>query len=121
VVAKRALASISLALILVLVTGCGGEGDEPEPARVEVRKEEPRLLTFAQVTRLRFGTPRVKILRQFGPPLRRQRVRPYGVVATCYRYRAANDATGQIDPYTEFRLCYDRRDRLSLKSTAPPK
>ena len=60
------------------------------------------------------------MIRQIGPPVRRQKVKPYGVVASCFRYSVMDDMTGEVDPRFEFRLCYDRRDRLSLKSTAPP-
>ena len=75
---------------------------------------------FTRVSSLRLGTPRAIVVRQIGRPARSQKVRPYGVVARCFRYLAMDEATGQIDPRYEFRLCYDRRDRLSFKSTAPP-
>lgn len=108
------------ALTLMLTTACGAESDEVVRTRERPPQETSRPLSFAQVSRLRFGTPRATVVRQIGPPLRRQKVKPYGVVASCFRYRALDDASGQIDPRFEFRLCYDRRDRLSLKSTAPP-
>lgn len=109
---------------LLLAAGCGaqesesrGAGDKAQP-RSPAQASTP--LGYAQVSLLRFGTPRALVVRRIGPPLRQQKVKPYGVVAQCFRYGAIYESTGQTDPRVEYRLCYDRRDRLSLKSTAPP-
>jgi hypothetical protein len=40
------------------------------------------------------------------------------VVDQCYRYRGMAP-NGQVDPANEYRLCYNGKDRLSVKSTAP--
>ena len=121
----RGFAIVIALLTLVVCVGCGGEERESGETRAKAPTDKAptdrsRSLTFAQVTSLRFGTPRARVVRQIGPPVRRQKVKPYGVVAKCYRYRAVDDATGRTDPRLEFRLCYNRRDRLSLRSTAPP-
>ena len=89
-------------------------------ARDEAPAQVSQPVAFAQVSTLRLGTPRAAVVRQLGMPARSQKVKPFGVVARCFRYLAMDEATGQIDPRYEFRLCYDRRDRLSFKSTAPP-
>ncbi len=111
-------------LTLLLAAGCGGgeddDGKKGGPGPRDAPKQTSRPLAFAQVAKLPLGTPRSEVVRRFGPPVRRQRVKPYGVVSKCFRYGAVNDTTGRLDPDVEFRLCYNRRDRLSLKSTAPP-
>lgn len=117
--ARRLIAITALAVLLL--TGCDTEEPEKDRPTGErpLPKEPARAITFRQVTALRFGTPRTDVVKRIGPPVREQKVKPLGVVATCYRYHGLDERTGKIDPNTGFRLCYNRRDRLSLKSTAP--
>jgi hypothetical protein len=64
------------------------------------------------------GARRARVERVLGPPYRKQETRPSGVVHQCYRYRGIAE-NGDVDPVNEYRLCYDRKGRLSVKSTAP--
>ena len=112
-------AMVAIVLTLLLGAGCGSDDDEGSKPRPKPAKPVSKALTFAQVSTLPMGTPRASVVKKIGPPYRRQPVKPAGVVASCYRYGAVNEATGQVDELNEFRLCYDRRDRLSFKSTAP--
>jgi hypothetical protein len=112
---------------LLLVTACGGRADgvgKTGESRVTTQSTTAtpasRPPTYSEVYVLRLGTPRARVIRQIGPPDRPDKVRPFGVVARCFRYLAWDETTAQISSQYEFRLCYDRRDRLSLKSTAPP-
>jgi hypothetical protein len=114
--AKFAVALVLPALLLT--TGCGGGAGRTGSTTTAASRPTTRPLTYSEVYTLPLGTTELAILRRFGPPLRPDRVKPLGVVATCYRYYAANDVNG-VDPRYQWRLCYDRRHRLSLKTTAP--
>ncbi len=105
-----------LSLISILASGCGA--DDPATSSSPPSEEVPTAITAEQVTALAFDTPKADVVDRLGPPLSQEEIKPEGVVAECYRYRGL-DETGRIDPDTEFRLCYDDRGRLSLKSTAP--
>jgi hypothetical protein len=94
------------------MAGCGGDDDDSgaEP--------EPSAITSEQLSQVPLGTPQSRVERVLGPPYRKQATKPSGVAQQCYRYRGIA-ASGEVDPANEYRLCYDRRNRLSVKSTAP--
>ncbi len=111
---KPARAVVCLAVAGALLAGCNGDDDEREASTTP----EPQAVTGTEVAGIPLGTPRPRVERALGSPYRRERTRPSGVIDRCYRYRGIA-GTGEVDPTNEYRLCYDRRDRLSLKSTAP--
>ena len=110
---KPARAVVCLAVAGALWAGCGGDDDREAPTA-----PEPAAVTGQEVTQIPLGTPRPRVERTLGPPYREEQVEPAGVIEHCYRYRGIA-ANGEVDPTNEYRLCYDRRDRLSVKSTAP--
>ena len=132
------MSPLPLALaILALAAGCGedGKGDAAAPAppgdettadrtapdRAGGRPaaEPSRPLTFAEVETLRLRATRQEVVGKVGPPERREHVKPAGVAITCFRYRSVNETTQQPDPNVDFRICYDRAGKLSVKATAP--
>ena len=111
---------VGLSLAALLAAGCGtDETENPGSTGSPSPEEVSKPITAKQVIALRLGTPRVEVVERIGPPVREdEEVKQAGVIDRCYRYRGL-DRTDQIDPDMEYRLCYDDRDRLSVKSTAP--
>ncbi len=128
---------LPLACVFAIASGCGedGEGDmgapagpgekstadrtAPDRADSTPAAEPSRPLTFADLETLPLRAPRQEVVRRVGPPERRERVKPAGVAITCFRYRSVNETTQQPDPNVDFRICYDRGGKLSVKATAP--
>jgi len=104
-----------LLVIVGVLAGCGGEGEDNPATTTE---PEPNAISLEQLSQVPLGTRRSRAERVLGPPYRKQQTKPSGVAHRCYRYRGIA-AGGEVDPLNEYRLCYDRRDRLSVKSTAP--
>ena len=106
---------VYLAVVVALLAGCGGEDDRDT---VTTSEPEPAAISGEQLSRVALGTPRSRVERVLGLPYRKQETKPSGVAHQCYRYRGIAP-NGQIDPANEYRLCYNRKGRLSVKSTAP--
>lgn len=96
------------------LAACGGDDDDDATTRAR----QPKAISFEQLSQVPLGTRRARVERVLGPPYREQKTTRSGVAHECYRYRGIA-AGGQVDPTNEYRLCYDRRARLSVKSTAP--
>ena len=124
--------------VFALASGCGEdgeEGDKAAPAPPADRTTEDRTapdraedrpavgpsrpVTFAELETLPLRATREEVVRRVGPPERRERVKPAGVAISCFRYRSVNETTQKPDPNVDFRICYDRAGKLSVKATAP--
>jgi hypothetical protein len=106
---------VYLAVVIALLAGCGGD-DDGDTSSTSAAK--PAAISAEQLSKVPLGTPRSRVERALGEPYRKQETKPYGVVHQCYRYRGIAP-NGHVDPVNEFRLCYNGKDRLSVKSTAP--
>jgi len=104
-----------LLVIVAVFAGCGGDDDGDADTAAQPESEA---ISLEQLSQVPLGTRRARVERVIGPPYRKQDTKPGGVAQQCYRYRGTA-ASGEVDPLNEYRLCYDRRDRLSVKSTAP--
>jgi hypothetical protein len=100
---------------LVVAASLAGCGDDDEATKAE---PESKPITFEQLSHVPLGARRARVERVLGPPYRRQETKPSGVAYRCYRYRGIAE-NGEVDSANEYRLCYNRRGRLSVKSTAP--
>ena len=118
-VLRRSALAIALAALL-LGPGCGGEKGSSSKTTGTAPEKTSKAVTFAELSSLKLGTKQGKVLERLGPPIERERSKPSGVAVKCYRYYAVNSTGTAIDTQEEFRLCYDRLDRLSVKATAPP-
>ena len=94
------------------LTGCGGEGPDRAKPEATVR--------LSEASRLEANTPRAEVLRRIGdayigepPP------KATSNVNWCYRWRLEPEGGGKPDPSTDVRICFDRRDRLTVVMTAP--
>jgi len=112
---QPARAVVCVVAAAALLAGCGGDDD----GDVETAAQpDPEAISIEQLSQVPLGTRRARVERVLGLPYRKQATPPSGVAQECYRYRGIA-AGGEVDPLNEYRLCYDRRDRLSVKSTAP--
>jgi hypothetical protein len=105
-------------VFLLVVAGFAACGSDDAGDAVTTAEPEPAAITSEQLSQVPLGTRRARVERVLGPPYRKQDTKPSGVAQQCYRYRGIAGG-GVLDPVNEYRLCYDRRDRLSVKSTAP--
>lgn len=120
------IAPALIVLALSVLAGCEGD-DDPSPGETDRGttagngpRRSTRPLTFSQLETLPLGTPRRTVVERIGPAEGSDfSLKPGGVVAVCVRYRSVNETTERPDPNVDFRLCYDRAGKLSVKSTAP--